>query len=86
MDGVPANLANTLENKDVLERDRRAMRSRALCILLYHLGFSLSKAKTIISYLEQVSHEAIRKWYLKAKNIFSLKEGQRNAVALHENQ
>ncbi|MFP4000413.1 MAG: hypothetical protein ACLFU5_00725 [Thermoplasmata archaeon] len=84
MDGMLSNLVNTLKNKNIFERDRKATRTRALGILLYHLGLSLRKTRTVISSFESVSHEAIRKWYLKAENIFSLQERQRNAVAIDE--
>ena len=84
MDGMLANLVNTLKNKNIFERDRKATKTRALGIMLYHLGLSLRKTRKIISSFEKVSHEAIRKWYLKAESIFSLQEKQRNAVAIDE--
>ena len=84
MNGMLSNLVNTLENKNIFERDRKATRTRALGILLYHFGLSLRKTRTVISSFERVSHEAVRKWYLKAKDIFSLQKKQRQALAIDE--
>ena len=60
------------------------MKSRALGILLYHYGFSLRQCKTIVSGFENVSHEAIRKWYHKTDTIFSVDKTYREVVAVDE--
>ena len=84
MDGMLSNLVRMLENKKVFERERKEMRTRGLGVSLYHLGLSLRKTKEILSSFEEISHEAIRQWYLKAKHLFTLKPKHREEIAIDE--
>ncbi len=84
MDGMLSNLVKTLENKNVFERDRKEMRTRALGILLYHFGLSLRKASTVVSCFEKTSYESVREWHQKANGIFSLEAKYREAIAIDE--
>jgi len=84
MDGMLSHLEELLEAKKVFERKRKNMKSRALGILLYHYGLSLRQCKTIVSGFENVSHEAIRKWYHKTDTIFSVGKTYRKTIAVDE--
>ena len=83
MDGMLSHLEELLEAKKVFERKRKNMKSRALGILLYH-GLSLRQCKTIVSGFENVSHEAIRKWYHKTDTIFTVGKTYRENIAVDE--
>ncbi len=81
---VVTKLIDILKVKKVFARKRKKMRTRALGILLYHYGLSFRNCKDILSSIENVSYEAIRKWYKKAEKIFSIKIQKRKAIAIDE--
>ena len=73
-----------LETKNIFDRERKEMETRALAIVLYHMGLSLRDCEEVLSSREQVSHEAIRQWYHRAAGLFSLETCERDALAIDE--
>ena len=84
MDGMLSHIMEVLEAKNIFERNRKNMQSRALGILLYHYGLSLRKCRSIVSSFEPISHESIRKWYHKTKPVFTVKTCYRAVIAVDE--
>jgi len=84
MDGMLSHIMKALEAKNIFERKRKDLQSRALGILLYHYGLSLRKCRSVVSSFEPVSHEAIRKWYHKTQPVFSVGKCYRKIVAVDE--
>jgi len=70
-------LEELLEAKNIFLRHRKQRRTRSLGILLYHFGLSLRKCRTIVSSFEEISHEAIRKWYHRVDTIFTIGKSYR---------
>ncbi len=84
MDGMHRRLVKALETKNIFDRERKEMETRALGIVLYHMGLSLRQCEEVLSSREQVSHEAIRQWYHRAAGLFSLEACERDALAIDE--
>jgi len=84
MDGMLPRLEELLEAKNIFVRNRKRRRTRSLGILLYHYGLSLRKCRTILSSFEDISHEAIRKWYHKVDAIFTVDKAYRKIIAVDE--
>ncbi|MCD6130991.1 MAG: IS6 family transposase [Candidatus Hydrothermae bacterium] len=64
--------------------DRKSVDTKALAILIYQAGLSYRKTKKILNLLENLSHESVRKWYKKCKELFDVKRRVRRAVAVDE--
>jgi len=84
MNGMLSHVVKVLEAKKIFERNRKDMKYRALGILLYHYGLSLRKCESVISSFEPVSYEAIRKWYHKADQLFTIETGYHEVIAVDE--
>ena len=65
-------------------RERKSNRVKALGITLYHMGLSLRDTSMILAYFGGASHEAVRDWYGRCKDIFSVKSKKRRAIAIDE--
>jgi putative transposase len=84
MDGMLSNMEKVLEAKNIFERERKSMKTRALGVILYHFGISLRNTSLVISSFEQASHEAVREWYLRAAKIFQVRKVERKIIAIDE--
>ena len=84
MDGMLSHIMKVLETKNVFERNRKKLSTRALGILLYHYGLSLRDCRTVVSSYETVSHEAIRLWYHKTSDLFKIQKGTHEIIAVDE--
>ena len=84
MDGMLSHIMKVLEAKNVFERNRKKLSTRALGILLYHHGLSLRDCKTVVSSYETVSHEAIRLWYHKTSDLFKIQKAAHEIIAVDE--
>ncbi len=84
MDGMLSNMEKVLEAKNIFERERKSMKTRALGVILYHFGISLRNTSLVISSFEQASHEAVREWYLRAAKIFQVRKVKRKIIAIDE--
>ena len=79
-----SNMEKVLEAKNIFERERKNMKTRALGVILYHFGISLRNTSMVISSFEPASHEAVREWYLRAANIFQVRKAERKTIAIDE--
>jgi len=84
MDGMLSNMEKVLEAKNIFERERKNMKTRALGVILYHFGVSLRNTSAVISSFEPASHEAVRLWYHRAAKIFTVQKVARRIVAIDE--
>jgi len=84
MDGMLAHIEKLLEAKNVFERHRKSLSTRALGILLYHLGISLRNCSLVLSSFEQVSHESVRQWYHKSQDLLCVRCCHRQIIAVDE--
>jgi putative transposase len=83
-DGMLSNMEKVLEAKNIFERDRKSIKTRALGVILYHFGVSLRNTSTVISCFEPASHEAVRDWYHRAARIFQVHKAERRIIAIDE--
>ena len=60
------------------------MDTKALAILIYQAGLSYRKTRRILNLLENFSHESVRKWYKRCKELFDIDRKIRRAVAVDE--
>lgn len=84
MDGKLSHLEELLEAKNIFVKNRKQRRNFYLGILLYHFELSLRKCRNIVSSYENISHEAIRKWYHKIDTIFTVHRTYQEVVAVDE--
>jgi putative transposase len=75
---------DALEHKRVFRRAGKSNWLRSLGIVLYHLGLSLRDCSTVLFNFGEASHEAIRKWYLRCRELFLPKRRKRGAIAVDE--
>jgi putative transposase len=84
MDGILSHIEELLEAKNVFERNRKSLKTRALGIMLYHLGISLRNCSMTLSSFEAVSHEAVRQWYHRSQDLFCVNSCYRPLIAVDE--
>ena len=75
---------DALKHNRIFARERKPNKIRALGIVLYHLGLSLRDISLILTYFNNVSHEAIRNWYGRYNDIFKVKSKPRKTIAIDE--
>ena len=73
-----------IEEKQIFSRERKSNEQRALGMLLYNAGLSYEEAGSFAN----ASHEAVRKWYQKGKELFeeSTKKKKRKWIAIDEKE
>ena len=65
-------LTKILKKKGVFKRERRSTEIRSLAIVLYFLGLSFRDVSRLLKAMGfKVSHEAVRNWYHRCKDIFN---------------
>jgi len=64
--------------------DRKNLEIKVLAVLIYQVGVSYRKVRNILECIELFSHEALRKWYSRLKELFIHKKKYRRAVAVDE--
>ena len=67
-----------IEDKQIFSRERKSNEQRALEMLLYDAGLSYKKAGSFTN----ASHEAVRKWYQKGKELFDESTEKNNIYLL----
>jgi putative transposase len=74
-----------LRAKKVFQRERTDDWIRAIGIVLYHLGLSLRDASLVVTeaFISR-SHEAVRGWYGRARELFQVERRARRAIAVDE--
>ena len=77
------HIVEILEKRKIFLRYRKSNKDRALGMLLYRYGLSYTKAGEIVG----VSHEAIREWYQKGKELFEFTPSkERKRIAIDEKE
>jgi transposase-like protein len=77
-------LVKLFKERKIFRRKRKDWKIKALAILLYFAGLSYRKTSKILRDFEMFSHEAVRKWYHRCKDLFIVKKMKRRAVAIDE--
>ncbi len=75
---------DALRAKRIFLRARTDDWVRALGIVLYHLGPSLQDTSLVLEGFQRRSHEAVREWYSRARDLFQVEARQRRAIAVDE--
>jgi putative transposase len=79
-----SNMEKVLEAKNIFERERKSIKTRALGVILYHFGISLRNTSVVISSFEPASHEVVWEWYLRAAKIFQVRKAEHKIIAIDE--
>ena len=77
-------IENALRVKRVFRRARTDEWIRALGIVLYHLGLSLRDTSLVLTNFVARSHEAVRQWYERARELFHVERRPRRTIAVDE--
>jgi len=64
--------------------NRKNLKIKILAVLIYQAGLSYRKTRKISDLLENFSHESVRKWYTRCKELFDVKKRLRRVVAVDE--
>ena len=74
-----------IKEKGLFKRNRKSIEVKILAGLLYYLGLSLRKASLFLSQFESISHESVRVYYHKIKEVLNEpKKTVRNLIAIDE--
>ncbi|MDI6858978.1 MAG: IS6 family transposase, partial [Methanocellales archaeon] len=73
-----------LEDRNIFLRRRKSSDIKALAILLYYAGLSYRRTRDVLLGYEEVSHEAIRKWYIRCRSVTEVERRKRRTVAIDE--
>lgn len=68
----------------VFRRARKSNEVRALGVRLYYLGLSVWKAEAVLLEFGGASHEAVRRWHHRCRDLFDPPPRERRAVAVDE--
>ena len=78
-------LVGLVKSAGVFKRNKKSVEIKVLAALLYFLGLSFRKVSEILSEFESISHETVRKCYLRIKEVINLPEKrERRLVAIDE--
>ncbi|XRO76111.1 DDE-type integrase/transposase/recombinase [Methanocaldococcus sp. 10A] len=70
---------------EFFKRDRKSVEIKILSGILYYLGLSLRKVSLFLSQFESISHESVRTYYHKLKEILNKPERKtRNLITIDE--
>ncbi len=84
---MPHWIEEALGAKRIFRRARTDDRTRALGIVLYHLGLSLRDTSLVLAEgFVARSHEAVRRWYGRARWLFLVGGRARRAIAVDETE
>ncbi|XRO74885.1 IS6 family transposase [Methanocaldococcus sp. 28A] len=71
--------------KKIVKRNKKSIEIKILAGILYYLGLSLRKVSLFLSRFESISHESVRIYYHKIKDILNEPERKtRNLIAIDE--
>ena len=71
--------------RKLFKRNRKSIEVKILAGLLYYLGLSLRKVSLFLSQFEDISHESVRIYYHKIKEVLNEPERkERNLIAIDE--
>jgi transposase-like protein len=76
-----------IKEKGLFKRNRKSVEVKILARLLYYLGLSLRKTSLFLSQFESISHESVRIYYHKIKQVLNEpKKTVRNLIAIDGNR
>jgi len=74
-----------IEERKIFKRNRKSIEIKILAGLLYYLGLSLRKVSLFPSQFEEISHEAVRIYYHKIKEVLNEPERkERDTITIDE--
>ena len=74
-----------IEERRIFKRNRKSIEIKILADLLYYLGLSLRKVNLFPSQFEEISHEVVRIYYHKIKEVLNEPERkERDTIAIDE--
>jgi len=77
-------IVKIVEHKKIFKRNKKAVKTKILGVLLYHRALSYRDASKILGIIEPASYEAVRYWYNQFKELFVVGCKDRRAVAIDE--
>ncbi|MDI6887426.1 MAG: hypothetical protein QMC98_02140, partial [Candidatus Thermoplasmatota archaeon] len=82
--GLISRIVEWIEKNKIFSRERKSNRKRALGMLLYRSGLSCRKTR----YFVGASHEAVREWYQKGRELFASQQikRERKRIAVDEKE
>ena len=78
------HLIELCKERKIFLRKRKNWKIKALSVLLYHMRLSYRKTSPVLHDMESFSYEAVRQWYTKCHNLFSVERRARRTVAVDE--
>ncbi|WP_423791986.1 IS6 family transposase [Methanocaldococcus indicus] len=78
-------LKERIEEEKIFKRNKKSIEVKILAGILYYLGLSLRKVSLFLSQFESISHESVRTYYHKIKDVLNEpKRKERYAIAIDE--
>ena len=62
-------LIGEIESRGIFKRNKKDIRVKILSALLYFLGLSFRKTSKFMSIFQDISHESVRNYYHKLKDV-----------------
>ena len=72
------------KHKKIFKRNKKAVETKILGVVLYHRGLSYRDASKILGVIEPSSYEAVHYWYKQFSELFAISPKERRAIALDE--
>ncbi|WP_423792395.1 IS6 family transposase [Methanocaldococcus indicus] len=78
-------LKERIEEEKIFKRNKKSIEVKILAGILYYFGLSLRKVSLFLSQFESISHESVRTYYHKVKEVLNEPERkERYAIAIDE--
>ena len=78
-------LVHEVKTRKIFKRNKKDVRLKVLAALLYFLGLSFRKTSGFISCFQEISHESVRTYYHKMKEVIKPPEKRnRGLIAIDE--
>ena len=75
-----AQLMHEIEARKIFKRNRKDIRLKILAALLYFFGLSLRNASQFMSIFQEMSHESVRIYYHRLKEVIKPPEKRRGGL------
>jgi transposase-like protein len=73
-----------VEHKKIFKRNKKAVKTKILGVLLYHGALSYRDSSKILRIIEPASYEVVRYWQNQFKGLFVVGWKERRAIAIDE--
>jgi transposase-like protein len=77
-------LVNLFKELNIFRKNRVPLEFKIIALLCYYFGLSLRGTRDSLEIVWKFSHEAVRKWYLKAQHLFVVERKYRPIIAVDE--